>query len=99
MRTVVAFILATASLSTFAASEQSGDATAFNCMDSKTLEINSQCMSQKIEANQAFINSQDMILDNAADVSNRAIATMTYDPKTFTIEVVAHKDALLAKIN
>jgi len=68
-------------------------------MDKSTFEINSDCMTQKIESNLVFQQAQDAVIQSASDVSDRAIATMTFDVETMSIEIVAHRDALLAKIN
>jgi hypothetical protein len=96
---LLASILVVVSGATHAATEQPGDSKLFKCMDAKTFELNAQCMSKKIESNIVFKQSQTDLLNAASDSSDRAIATMTFDPKTFSIEVVALKDAQLAKIN
>jgi uncharacterized protein YjiK len=99
MKVLVASILTVVSGISFAATEQPGDSKLFSCMDAKTFELNSQCLSKKIESNMVYKQAQTDLVQAASDASDRAIATMTFNPETFTIEVVAHKDALLAKID
>lgn len=99
MKVLLASILTVVSSLSLAATEQPGDSKLFSCMDAKSFELNSQCLSKKIESNMVFKQAQAEVLQAASDASDRAIATMTFDPQTFTIEVVAHKDALLAKID
>ncbi|MBF7074969.1 pyridine nucleotide transhydrogenase [Glaciecola sp. MH2013] len=79
------------------AAAEAGDAKLFNCMDKKTLTMNSECMSKQISSNIAFKKVEESLIQNANQVSDRAIATMTFDPKTLSIEVVAHRDAQLAR--
>ena len=81
MKYLKAIMLITVSAIAMSANAKSGEAKLFNCMDKTTFEMNSECMSQQI----------------ASNVSDRAIATMTFNPKTMSIDVVAHRDAYLAK--
>ncbi|MBT1451140.1 pyridine nucleotide transhydrogenase [Glaciecola sp. XM2] len=70
----------------------------FSCMDKTSFEINASCMSNKIETNESFLQAQTMLFEQNANASDNAMATLTIDPKTLNIEVVAHKDAYLAKL-
>ena len=68
----------------------------FDCMDAKSFEINSQCMSTNIGENVAFKEAQQQIVLGAEDNTNNAMATVSYYPKLRLIEVVAHRDATYA---
>lgn len=70
----------------------------FACIDKQSFEINAACMSNKIESNESFLNAQTMLFEQNANASEHAMASLTIDPKTLNIEVVAHKDAYLAKL-
>ncbi|MDM7861425.1 pyridine nucleotide transhydrogenase [Alteromonas sp. ASW11-36] len=72
-------------------------AQAFDCMDAKTFEINSQCMANTINNNLAFTAAQQNIVLSAEENSGNAMATVSYFPELQLIEVVAHQDATLAK--
>lgn len=70
----------------------------FDCMDAKTFELNNQCMANKIETNIRFREAQQQVVKTANENSNDyVIATMTFDPKKMQIDIVAHRDALIAK--
>lgn len=96
MRKVLAVMLL--ALGSAAAHAESPKAQAFDCMDSKTFEVNSQCMSGKISSNLAFTNAQQEIVYAAADNAENAMATVSFYPKLRLIEVVAHRDATYAKL-
>ncbi|WP_100658207.1 pyridine nucleotide transhydrogenase [Alteromonas flava] len=70
---------------------------AFDCMDAKTFEINSQCMAAKINNNVAFGEAQQSIVMAAQESSENAMATVSFYPELRLIEVVAHRDATYAK--
>lgn len=71
---------------------------AFSCMDAKTFEINSNCMVNKINNNIHFQGAQQQLIETAnANSSVYAMATMTFNVEEMTIDIVAHKDALLAR--
>ena len=72
-------------------------AKAFDCMDAKTFEIDSQCMANTINNNLAFAAAQQNIVLAAEENSGNAMATVSYFPQLQLIEVVAHQDATLAK--
>jgi hypothetical protein len=87
-------------LACFGASAVQADVTtenSFSCMSETTFEINANCMSNTIEASDSFLSAQSMLLERSAN-GEHAMATLTIDPKTLNIEVVAHKDAYLAKL-
>lgn len=70
----------------------------FECMDTKSFEVNSQCMANKISSNMTFQQAQQKIVFDAEDNTNNAIATVSFYPKLQLIEVVAHRDAAYAKV-
>ncbi|MFT4653283.1 MAG: hypothetical protein ACJA0G_000190 [Kangiellaceae bacterium] len=90
--------LAVSSIS-FASSNTDGETKAFNCMNKKTFEINSECISHNIESNLVFQKAEKAVLENADNASDRALATMTFNSRTMTINIVAHKDATLANVD
>ncbi|BBO26224.1 MAG: pyridine nucleotide transhydrogenase [Pseudomonadota bacterium] len=94
---LVASVLAA---SAFTAQANAGNDKAFACMDAKTFEINSSCMVDTISNNMHFKAAQQSIVEVAnANSAEYAIATMTFDAKKMTIDIVAHRDALLVKNN
>lgn len=97
MRKVLAVMLL--AFGSTAAHAESAKTQAFECMDSKTFEVNSQCMSDKISSNLAFTNAQQEIVYAAADSAGHAMATVSFYPKLRLIEVVAHRDATYAKVD
>jgi hypothetical protein len=97
MKYLKTIMLMTVSAIAMSANANAGEAKLFNCMDKTTLTMNSECMSKQIASNLVFKRAEEAVIQKASDVSDKAIATMTFDPKTMTIEVVAHRDALLAK--
>jgi hypothetical protein len=70
----------------------------FECMDTKSFEVNSQCMANKIGNNLTFQEAQKQIVLSAEDNTNNAMATMSFYPELRLIEVVAHRDATYAKV-
>ena len=75
-----------------------GNDKAFSCMDAETFEINSACMVDKISNNMQFKAAQQSIVETAsANSSEYAIATMTFNVEKMTIDIVAHRDALLVR--
>lgn len=99
MKHLLSFVLLALSASSFASSNADGETKAFNCMDKKSFEINSECISQNIESNLVFQKAQDVVLASATDSSDRALASMTFDARTMTISIVAHKDATIANVD
>lgn len=99
MKLFLPVFLLVVSASSFASTNTDGETKTFNCMDKQTFEINSGCMSQNIESNLVFKKAQKAVLDSAKDASDRALATMTFDSRTMTISIVAHKDAAIAKVD
>ena len=94
---LVASVLAA---SAFTVQANAGNDKAFACMDAKTFEINSSCMVDTISNNVQFKAAQQSIVEAAnANSAEYAIATMTFDAKKMTIDIVAHRDALLVKNN
>lgn len=70
----------------------------FECMDTKTFEMNSQCVADNISSNMAFREVQTKITQQADNSSEYVMATMKFYPKQMRIEIVAHKDAALSNI-
>ncbi|MFT6270344.1 MAG: hypothetical protein ACJAVV_003178 [Alphaproteobacteria bacterium] len=103
MKPILSALLALSALAvsatSFASSNTDGETKAFNCMDKKTFEINSGCISQNIESNLVFQKAEKAVLVNADNASDRALATMTFNSRTMTINIVAHKDATIANID
>mgnify|MGYP001192278817 FL=1 len=96
MRNVVlaSLLLAGASV----AHADTGNDKAFSCMDAKTFEINSTCMVDKISNNMDFQAAQQTIVEAADTNSSKyAMATMTFNVEEMTIDIVAHRDALLVR--
>lgn len=103
MKHVLAVIFTASVLSvsaaSFATTSANGETKAFNCMDKKTFAINRACISQNIQDNLAFQKAEKAVLVNANNASDRALATMTFDNRTMTINIVAHKDATIASVD
>lgn len=99
MKLMLPLFLVAVSGASFASNSTDGETKAFNCMNKKTFEINSECMSQNIESNLVFQKAQKAVLADATDASDRALATMTFDSRTMTISIVAHKDASIAQVD
>lgn len=97
MKYLQAIMLITVSAIAMSANAKPGEAKLFNCMDKASFEMNSECVSQQISSNLVFKRAEEAVFQKASDVSDRAIATMTFNPKTMSIDVVAHRDAYLAK--
>jgi hypothetical protein len=97
MKYFKALMLITVSAVAMSANAKSGEAKLFNCMDKSTFAVNSECMSKQIASNLVFKRAEEAVITKASEVSDRAIATMTFNPKTMSIDVVAHRDAYLAK--
>ncbi len=76
---------------------QAEQTKAFDCVDSKTFEVNSQCMASKIGNSIEFRDMQLKIVNNATNNDKNVMATMKFYPKDMLIEVVAHRDALSDK--
>ncbi|NVK55054.1 MAG: pyridine nucleotide transhydrogenase [Alteromonadaceae bacterium] len=77
---------------------ETGNDKAFSCMDAKTFEINSSCMVDTISNNVRFKAAQHDIVETAkANSSQNAMATMTFNVEEMTIDIVAHRDALLVR--
>jgi hypothetical protein len=93
----LALTLVAASSFSFAAPSNNGETKAFDCIDKKTFEIKSECMSKNIESNLVFQKAEKAVIESANAVGDRAMATMSFDSRTMTIHVVAHKDASIAK--
>ena len=92
-------IILSAAAAAQASSPSAGDAKPFNCIDKTTFAVNSECMSQEIESNLVFKQAEVAIVENAALVSDRAMATLTFNEETMTINVIAHKDATIARVD
>lgn len=92
-------LMVSACMATQAATPSAGEAKTFNCMDKTTFSVNSECMSQKIESNLVYKQAQKVVMENVVMSNDRAIATITFDEKTMTINVLAHKDATIAKVD
>lgn len=89
MQRILLVLLTLGFVSSASASDKSNQL--FDCM-SKSFEINAQCMEQQISNNIAFKQSQEQVFEKAMQQSGREIATISFFPKQFLIEVVAHKD-------
>ena len=68
----------------------------FDCINSSSFEVNSECMSNTISVNNMFPQAQQKIVFEASDNSNNAFATISFYPKQHLIQVVAHRDAAFA---
>nr|WP_136252659.1 pyridine nucleotide transhydrogenase [Ningiella ruwaisensis] len=97
MKKLTIAICALACFGANAAQPSAENDNSFSCMDKSTFEINSSCMSTKIENNDSFLATQNTLFEQSANTDN-AMATMTINPKTLDIEIVAHKDAYLARL-
>lgn len=96
---ILTAVLFASAMAAQATSPANGEAKTFNCMDKTTFAINSDCMSQKIESNLVFKAAEKEVMDDIANASDRAMATITFYPETMTISVVGHKDATIAKVD
>lgn len=94
MRKVVTAIMLSAIMSV--AHAESDNNQLFDCMDTKTFEMNSQCMADQIANNMTYREAQSQLIQHASDSSDLVLATMKFYPKQMRIEVIAHKDAALA---
>ncbi len=93
-------LLSVALLSFFSVAHAgTGENQLFDCMDAKTFEMNNQCMSDKISSNIRFREAQTELTAVANEsLGDYAIATMTFDQEKMQIDVVAHREALLARL-
>ncbi|QJR81621.1 pyridine nucleotide transhydrogenase [Alteromonas pelagimontana] len=67
----------------------------FKCMDTKTFEMNNDCMATQISNNVRFRDTQNkLVKTTSANAGDYAIATMTFDQEKMQIDIVAHRDAL-----
>lgn len=67
----------------------------FKCVDKATLALNSECVSSQITDSSLFKQAQQNIITQADVNSDFVVATISLDPETLNIEVVAHHDALM----
>jgi hypothetical protein len=98
MKKFIATLLTVFCVGASAAQADTVATNSFTCIDNKSFEINAACMSNKIETNESFLNAQTILFEQNANVSDHAMASITIDPKTLNIQVVAHKDAYLARV-
>lgn len=96
MKTFISTSLIFACLAFSAAQAEVGASSSFSCLDKESFEINASCMSSKIENSDSFLQSQTLLFLQSANTEH-AMATLTIEPKTLNIEVLAHKDAYFAK--
>ncbi|MFC3093625.1 pyridine nucleotide transhydrogenase [Alteromonas sediminis] len=96
MRKVVSAIMLTAICGV--AHAESDKNQLFECMDTKTFEMNSQCVADNISNNVAFREVQTKITQRADDSSDYVMATMKFYPEQMRIEIVAHKDAAYSNV-
>lgn len=76
---------------------ETGDSRLFDCMDSKSFEVNSSCMADKISNNVKFRDAQNQVFEFADNnSSDYVIATMTFDQRNMQIDIVAHRDSMIA---
>ncbi|WP_395341505.1 hypothetical protein PN836_019385 [Ningiella sp. W23] len=97
MKSPIAVMLVLACFGASASQSKAPESSSFACVDAKSFEINASCMSNKIEMNDAFVQSQKDFSQQIESGDN-AMASLTIDPETLNIKVVAHKDAQLAKV-
>jgi hypothetical protein len=97
MKKIVATLLTLACFGASAAQSDTEATNSFSCMDKASFEINASCMSNKIETSDSFLDAQASLFEQNAN-SEHAMASITISPKTLDIEVVAHRDAYLAKL-
>ncbi len=77
---------------------ETNDKGLFDCMDDKTFELNSQCMSDQIGNSMKFREAQNQVINVASqNTGEYVVATMTFDQRKMQIDIVAHREALLAK--
>lgn len=93
----IGLVLASGSL--LAESALQGETKTFKCMDKQTFEINSNCMQLDISSNLVFKKAESDMYKDISGTSDRALATMTFNPELMEINIVAHKDATLAKVD
>ncbi|MDT0596525.1 pyridine nucleotide transhydrogenase [Glaciecola petra] len=98
LKTTMSILLVLASNSLLAESALQGETKAFKCMNKQSFEINSNCMQLDISSNLVFKKAESNMYDNINGSSDRVLASMTFNPKLMEINIVAHKDATLAKV-
>ncbi len=64
-----------------------------DCVDKTSLTFDAKCVAQHIEQSSQFQHAQQNIINIADANSDFAVATISLDPKTLNIEIVAHHDA------
>lgn len=64
-----------------------------DCVEKASLTLDSACVAKHIEQSNAFQRAQQNIINMADANSDFAVATISLDPKTLNIEIVAHHDA------
>ncbi|MFC4701713.1 hypothetical protein ACFO4O_16270 [Glaciecola siphonariae] len=97
MKKLMAMVFTFACFSASAAQTATDTGNSFSCMNKASFEIDAACMSNKIENSDSFLSSQSVLAEKSTN-TNHAMATLTIEPGTLNIEVVAHKDAYLAKV-
>ena len=73
---------------------QAGSGQLFDCVDSATLNVNSNCVANKFEQNDMFVKMQSQFYEQQSMKSGNAIATLIFDEKKMQIDVIAHQDAV-----
>lgn len=66
----------------------------FSCMNAETFELDSACLETSIDQNVQLRDMRLQIEESTLELGDNAMATVTYYPKQFLIEVVAHPDAV-----
>lgn len=76
------------------AAHAQSDTQLIGCVDTKSFEMNESCVAKTITLSDQFKMAQQKIINTADANTDFAVATITLDPETLDIEIVAHRDAL-----
>ena len=64
----------------------------FNCVDSTSLALNGECISQKIEANDKFHDMQFDFEQQIGDLGGGVMSTLIFHPDKMLIEVIVQEE-------
>ncbi|XOV80591.1 MAG: hypothetical protein ACFHVJ_06475 [Aestuariibacter sp.] len=65
----------------------------FNCVDPDGLTLDSQCLSNAIESNQAYQSFDQTFQNEISDLGGNAMATVLFHPEKMWIQIIAHDDS------
>lgn len=64
----------------------------FKCVDNKSLALDNSCLSNKIENNTHFVEFQNKLNSDIADLGGNVMSTIIFYPELMQTRVIAHVD-------